>query len=74
MAYKTKDHGDLVSDLIDDQTENDDTDSEWPETDAKDFTLLGFGEVELCSPFSNDLGSYDETKCGCYKGDKATPK
>ena len=41
MAYKTKDHGDLVSDLINDQTENDDADSEWPETDAKDFTLLG---------------------------------
>ena len=62
MAYKTKDHGDLVSDLINDQTENDDADSEWPETDAKDFTLLGFGEVELFPHSPMIWALIDETR------------
>ena len=44
----------LVSNLIDDETEYNDTEGEWPEADPQDLSNLGLGEVEFGDQLSHD--------------------
>ena len=71
-------HGDhrcrFVADFVDDQTENDDTDGEWPEANAEDSAFVSFTQAEVTLPVPDDVGAQTEHERGRDERNEAGPE
>src|SRR5690349_20201215 len=65
VAAPREGHHSSIADLIDDETEEDNAERLGIESGALDGAELGFGEIELASPLSDEKGAHDKTDGGC---------
>jgi hypothetical protein len=67
-------HRHFVANLVDEQAETDDADSEGPDTDAREFACLGRIEIEFFRPRIDEKHAGDESE-GCGdQGDETPPE
>ncbi len=77
VADKTENHGHTVTNLVDNQAENDYTDGKGPNSSTEEFLPLNLVQAKCARP--KRLCVYKECSCdegkgSCDKGDETPPK